>query len=160
PKPSAYRLANLVGLAMGLLGVFVAGIVALPSPRSGSNPGLAVVVGLFMAGFAFLGWFTSRPPTITATRERLAVLGGAPRRREDRSRVIGIYRGVAPSRSRPDRSVFVVLTTARAIIIPIRHFNPAGLEEAMRRLGVPIRGDYTQLTDEIEVKARFSREAA
>lgn len=167
PKPAAYRTAAAVGIAMALIGVFVVGLIMtslLKMPTTSANYGstLAVMIGAIavFAAFTFVGWLTSTPPVLTVTQTWLTLIGGAHRRREDRSHVIAVYRGGTRTKAGLDKSYFVVLTSIRAITIPVRHFDPAGLEEAMRRLGVPLSGDFTQATDEIGVNALSGRPVA
>ncbi len=158
PKRTAYRTATLVGVAMAVLGIAAVGLIATgllgtptPSRRGGTLLAMAMMT-VVMGSLAFVGWFTSLPPTLVVTRCRLSLIGGAHRRREDRSHIVSVYRGGAPAKIGLDRSYFVVLSTPRAITIPVRHFDATGLEDAMRRLDVPISGDFTSPADEIGVK--------
>jgi hypothetical protein len=45
----------------------------------------------------------------------------------------------------------VALDIPRGIRIPVRHFAPSSLEEAMARLGVPVTGDFTDVADEFSI---------
>ena len=138
PKPSAYRLAALVGLGEIMLGLFIVAIV-LSSSKSRTVL-VPALVGMAFALLAAIAWFTSLPPTLSVTPDSVTVLGGAHRRRVGRSHVTGVTRGLAAHR---DKTYFVVLDDDRRDIeIPSRHFDPAGLEEAMARLGVPVSGDF------------------
>jgi hypothetical protein len=68
-------------------------------------------------------------------------VGGAHRRRVGRSHVTGVSRALW---TRRDKTYFIALDNDRRDIeIPLRHFDPAGLEEAMKRLGEPIAGDFS-----------------
>jgi hypothetical protein len=141
PKRSAYRLAAFVGLFQLALGVFIVSMVASTSKTS--NLLLAAIVGLVFAGFAAVGWFTSLPPTLTVTKDTVSVVGGAHRRRVGRSHVTGVSRGFARGGGR-DKTYFIALDNDRRDVdLPVRHFDPAGLEEAMQRLGVLVGGSFT-----------------
>jgi len=69
------------------------------------------------------------------------LLGGAYRRRVGRSHITSVSRDLG---ARRDKEYFLTLDNdRRGIEIPVRHFDPDGLEDAMRRLGVPIGGDFS-----------------
>ncbi len=150
PKPSQYRVAAIVGLGGLLLTVFVVGTVfkswlAMPASASSSarSSTLLVVVGaaLLLMLLTAVGYFTSRPPTLTVTGSRLFIVGGANRRGVERSHLTGVTRGFV---ARRDRAYSLALDNDRRDIeIPVRHFDAAGLEAAMQKLGVPVRGDFT-----------------
>jgi hypothetical protein len=133
PKPSQYRVAAVVGIVGALLSLFVVGAVvrawlAIPSDSSSARTSTLLVVvltALFLGLMTSVGYLTSRPPTLSVTRSRLSLVGGAYRRRVDRSHVRGVTRGLAPHR---DKTYSIGLDNDRRDIeIPLRHFDPAAL---------------------------------
>lgn len=163
PKQSGYRESYLVGLLVGLMGAFIIGLLIdslRRSERARLWPEWALVggVALFMGFLTWLGWFLTRPPTLTVNSDELSLVGGPYRRRVRRAQVKGVYRGLetgAEWPEKPGKAYFVILETPRAVRIPTRHFVPAGLDEAMRRLGVPIKGDFTRIVSEFKLGDLF-----
>ncbi len=150
PRQAAYWIAAGVGAFLAILAVFVVGAVAQSwlklSPSSKNYwPTFAVVLltALTMCGMALVAWFTSLPPTLTVTRDWVSLRRGAFQQRIDRSRIVGISRGRQSTRGGSQKSYFVGVMGGRVITIPVRYFAPDGLEEAMRKLGVPLTGDFT-----------------
>jgi hypothetical protein len=92
--------------------------------------------------FTFVGWFTSRPPVLTVSTDELTLRGGSYRQRQDRSGLRAIWRG-DNGRATRDKAYFLFFKRA-VLTIPVRHFNPTELEDAMRRLDVPISGDFSR----------------
>jgi hypothetical protein len=140
PKRSGYWIAALVGLAGATIGVFIVGTLVISVRHSTLL--VAGITALIFAVLSAIGWFTSLPPRLTVTRDALSLLGGAHRRRTGRSHVTGVTRALGAHR---DKTYSIALDSdPREIDIPLRHFNPAGLEEAMKRLGVRLDGDFSR----------------
>jgi hypothetical protein len=56
--------------------------------------------------------------------------------------VTGVTRALGAHR---EKTYYVALDNdPREIDIPLRHFNPAGLEDATKRLGVRLDGDFSR----------------
>jgi hypothetical protein len=152
-------------LVTGLLGAFVVGLllsslIHSPSARPWPEGLLVVFVALFMGFLTWVGWFTTRPPILTVTPTELTLIGGPYRRRVDRSDVIGVYRGLDQSTSADavvtrEKAYFVVVDGIRAVRIPIRNYVPSGLDNAMARLGVPIKGDFKRVVSEFKIRDLF-----
>jgi hypothetical protein len=150
PRQAAYRIAAGVGAFLAVLGVFVVGAVAQSwlklSPSSNKYwPTFAVVVmtALTMGALTFIAWFTSLPPTLTVTHDWLSLRRGLFQRRIDRSRIVGIYRARQSTKTGSQKVYVVVLKGRRLTNVFVRYFEPDGLEEAVRWLGVPLTGDFT-----------------
>jgi len=150
PRQAAYWIAAGVGAFLAILTVFVVGAVAqswLKQSPSSNNywPTFAVVLitAVAIGGMALVAWFTSLPPTLTVTHDWVSLRRGLFQRRIDRSGIVGINRARQSTKTGSQKVYVVVLKGRRLTNVFVRYFEPDGLEEAMRRLGVPLTGDFT-----------------
>lgn len=131
------------GLTVWAVWVVVGSLrTAPPSEDHGVTLAFGVTMVVLLALFGFVAGFTSWPPTLTVTKDRVTLLGGSHRRRVERETIIGVYRGRVHSDG--EKVYYLATGQDRYTRICVHHFDPSALEAAMQSLGVPLAGDFTK----------------
>ena len=137
---------------IGAYGVFSIGIWAaivawiLTQPRRIPWPLLAIP---FVVSFAvdLILWYGVRPPVLKADAMDVRSVGPLFRQQMPRSDLALIFRGQVLVRSRHSSWVKTYLFVGRdgkICIQPGLAYSPEGIAEFARRLGVPLRGDFSE----------------
>jgi hypothetical protein len=150
PDPRSVRqLRRLIG-AYGVFSVGVwAAIVAwiLTMPRRVPWPLLAVPFVVSIAG-ELLMWHFAKPPVLKADAMEVRSVAPLSRERMPRSDLVLIFRGQVPVQRRKSTWLKSYLFVARdgkvAMQVPALAFVPEGAADFAQRLGVPLRGDFSE----------------
>jgi hypothetical protein len=100
---------------------------------------ITATLGVF---FIFVAWFTTKPPVLALTGEKITLLGNVQRMRMSRTELKGVYRG--RSGDWPNEKTYWLHKKdgSANFHVYVRHFDPEALEDAIHRLGVEIRGEF------------------
>ena len=149
PDPkSARQLKLLLGyyavVSTGLSAALV--VWALTQPRI---PWLYALLPLVVSlSLDLYGWYVIRPPVLRADAIEVSSVAPMARKRMARSDLVLILRGQVLAQGRRSTWFKSYLFVARdgkiAIQAPALNFVPEGMAEFAQRLGVPLRGDFSE----------------
>ncbi len=133
-----------MAVASTLITLVLAGVIVFRL-RSSALGLLLVVVSL--SGGALL-WFGLQPPTLQAGADELSVLAPGSRQQMPRSDLALVFRGQIFGRGRTSAwvpsYVFVARDGRVGLSVPSSRFTEEGMAAFAQRLGVSMRGDFSQ----------------
>ena len=117
--------------------------------HAGSLTTLSVaLVAIVIVGIGLM-WLAGRPPSLKADASEVRYRGPLMRRRIPRADVLTIIRGKAFAASRNYRGwlpcyAFIGAGGSVGIVVPARWFGDDAMSEFAQRLGIPLRGDFSE----------------
>jgi hypothetical protein len=150
PKASAVRAMRIIPIA-GMVSTFAAFMVfPLLALYSGQSYWWLAALGFLLVAAAtdWILWRVSRPPRLRADSMNVSYIAPFKTSTVPRAEISLIYLGQVVQRGRytawVQSYVFAVSGGTVQFAVPAFWFDADAIKDFARRLGVPVRGDFTQ----------------